>query len=253
MLNKKINMMKKFTLIIIAFVFSISFVNAQSYTLSWNDETLGDTVVISGDPADTELVFHAILTNNSDDTDTIKIQRRLIHLLDGVVHSFCWGGCYIPNSDSIFIPNGFVVLEPGQSSEEWEFSGHYEPHEVIGTSIVEYTFFNKNNVEESLTVVVKFITSPDGVIDQIMAEGHFSDSYPNPATNFINFDYKLTSKVNNANIRIMNLLGSVVKNVEIDKNSTGLRLDISNLTNGVYFYSVIINNEVYKTKKLIVR
>ncbi len=246
-------MMKKFTLIIIAFVFTISFVNAQSYALSWDGETLGDTVVIAGDPADEELIFHAILTNNGDDLDTIKVRRRYIHLIEGSSHQLCWGLCYAPNSDSIFVSPQYVVLESGQSSGEFDFSGHYFPDGIIGISLIEYTFFNINNEDEEITVVVKYTTSPDGIIDQIMADGFVSDIYPNPATHFINLDYELTSKVNNANIRIMNLLGSVVKNVEIDKNSTGLRLDISTLTNGVYFYSVIINNEVYKTKKLIVR
>ena len=245
--------MKKIILLIIAFVFSISFANAQSYVLSWEGETLGDTVVISGDPADAELTFHAILTNNSDDSVAFKVQRRLIHLLDGVTHYFCWGLCYLPNHDSIFVPSGYVGLNAGQSSTEWDFSGHYEPTGVIGTSLVEYKFFNADNEDEFVTVVAKFVTAPDGIMDQIMADGFVSDIYPNPASHFINLDYELTSKVNNANIRVMNLLGSVVKNVEIDKNSTNLRLDISNLTNGVYFYSVIINNEVYKTKKLIVR
>lgn len=252
-------MMKKFTLLIIAFVFTISFVNAQSFALSWEGETLGDTVVIAGDPDDAELVFHAILTNNSDDSVAFKVQRRFIYLLDEVSHYFCWGLCYLPNHDSIFVSSSYVGLNAGQSTTEWDFAGHYfsayedSTINVIGTSLVEYKFFNVDNEDEFITVVAKFVTAPDGIMDQIMAEGFVSDIYPNPASHFINLDYELTSKVNNANIRIMNLLGSVVKNVEIDKNSTGIRLDISNLTNGVYFYSVIINNEVYKTKKLIVR
>jgi len=252
-------MMKKITLLIIASVFIISFVNAQSYTLSWEGETIGDTIVIAGDPADDELVFHAILTNNTDDSVAFKVQRRFIYLLDEVAHYLCWGLCYPANEDSIFVSSGYVGLNAGQSSSEWDFAGHYfsayedSTINVIGTSIVEYKFFNVDNEDEFVTVVAKFVTAPDGVIDQIMADGFVSDIYPNPATNFITFDYELTSHVINANVKIMNLLGSVVKNIEIDKNSTNLRLDISNLTNGVYFYSVIINNEVYKTKKLIVR
>jgi len=253
-------MMKKITPLIIALVFSISFVNAQSYTLSWEEVTLGDTVTISGDPANMELVFHAILTNNSENTVTFDMKRRLIYLLDSTATSYCWGhGCSIPNPDSIVIARDTVILAPGGSTSEEGFSGHYvnedwnKPIGAIGTSLIEYTFFNVDNEDEYVTVVAKFVTAPDGVIDQIMADGFISDMYPNPATHFINLDYELTSKVNSASIRVMNLLGSVVKNVEIDKNSTNLRLDISNLTKGVYFYSVIINNEVYKTKKLIVR
>jgi len=246
-------MMKKITLLMIAFVFSISFVNAQSYVLSWGGITYGDTVVLNADPDTSELVFHGVLTNNTDDSVTIKVQRRFIHLLDGAVHYFCWGQCYIPNQDSIFVSPSYIGLNAGEWTTEWDFAGHYEPVGAVGTSLVEYKFFNIDNEDEQLTVVVKYVTTPNGIIDQVMEDGYISEIYPNPATHFINLDYELTSKVNNANISVMNLLGSVVKNVEIDKNSTNLRLDISNLTKGVYFYSVVINNKVYKTKKLIVR
>jgi len=51
----------------------------------------------------------------------------------------------------------------------------------------------------------------------------------------------------------VNLLGSVVKEVEIDQNSNKLSMDISNLDAGVYFYSIVVNNEVFQTKKLVIR
>lgn len=246
-------MMKKFTLVIITILVAVSFASGQSYSLTHEGEPAEDTVLIVGDPTDFEIAFHAILTNNSDDTDTIKVQRRFISLLDGVIHYYCWGQCYAPNTDSIFVSPAYLVLESGQSTLEGEFSGHYEPRGVIGISIVEYTFFNISNEDEKLTVVVKFKTSPEGILDALMADGYVSDIYPNPATSYVSIDFDMTPEVEKANLRVVNLLGAVVKNVEIDNKSSNLRLDISDLTSGVYFYSVIINNDVYKTKKLIVK
>ncbi|PLX00422.1 MAG: hypothetical protein C0591_01205 [Marinilabiliales bacterium] len=247
-------MMKKFTIILIAFIFSASFLNAQSYSLSWDGEPIGDTLLIVGDPSDFEMVFHAILTNNSDDTDTLKVQRRMIHLLDETVHYLCWSvACYAPNRDSIWVAPDSLVLESGQSTLELDFSAHYEPNGVIGTSMVEYTFFNKSDLDEKVTVVVKYKTSPEGIIDRMDKEGYLSELYPNPAISQVNIDYTLTPDVEKANFRVMNLLGAVVKNLEMDKKSSNLRIDVSDLTSGVYFYSVILNNEVYKTKKLILK
>ncbi len=244
--------MKKFTLIIIAFVFSISFVNAQSYALTWDGEPLGDTVVLDGTP-DAELTFHALLTNNSVDKDTIMITRRFIQILPDVTHYFCWGLCYMPNTDSIYSPSGFVVLEPGQTTTEDAFSGHYMPNGVVGISLVEYTFFNRNDEGERVTVVAKYVTTPDAIAENIFNNITVSEVYPNPATNFVNIDYELPGEVNVASVKIVNLLGSIVMEQQVDTRNNNLRMNISELDGGIYFYSLFVNGEIYSTKKFVVR
>jgi len=243
--------MKKITLLI-AFTLSVVALQAQ-YSLSWDGVAFGDTVVIQGDPADEEMIFNAILTNDSDDTDTIMIQRRRIVMVEGASHYFCWGLCYLPNPDSIFSPPAYIVIQSGASSGELDFAAHYLPDNSVGTSMFEYTFFNKNDRDEKVVVVAEFVTSPSGVLDQMMANAHISDLYPNPATSFVSLNYDLPTQVESARIKIINILGSIVKDEEMNKNASNLRIDVSDLTNGVYFYSIIINNEVYKTKKLIVK
>jgi len=246
-------MMKKFTLIMIVLLFSASFVNAQSYALTWDGSEIGEEIMFIGDPADFEIVFHAVLTNNSDDIDTIKVRRTYIEFLEGPTHYLCWGLCYAPNPDPVFISPAYVVLGPGESCTVDDFAAHYEINGVIGTSIIEYTFFNQSDEDENITVTVTYKTSPEGIAEQLMANGFISEIYPNPATSQVTLDYELTPQVNKASIRLMNLLGAVVKDVDLNKNTSNIQLDVSDLTSGVYFYSVLINNEVYKTKKLIVK
>ncbi|NQU34867.1 MAG: T9SS type A sorting domain-containing protein [Bacteroidetes bacterium] len=244
--------MKKILLSLAVILVTVFSINAQSYSLSWEGEALGDTVVLLGDP-DAEIVFGALLTNNSANTDTIKIVRRLVKLIPDVSHYFCWGVCYQPNLDSIFAPNAYVVLEANQTSGEFDFSAHYEPLGVIGTSTVEYTFFNQSDENENIVVVAKFVTSPDGINDNILNNSKVSEIYPNPAENFINLDYELPNEVRQASIKIVNILGSIVKEQQIDTRSNTHRIDISDINGGIYFYSVLINGEALSTKKLIVR
>jgi hypothetical protein len=252
-------MMKRFTFLFTVLIFFATGLSAQ-YTLSWDGEVLGDTVTVQGDPSDTELVFEAILTNNSEDTVAFKLQRRLILLLDGTTTSYCWGtSCFPPNNmDSIDVARDTVLLAPNQATPEGKFSGHYLAEDfgeltVVGTSMIEYKFFNEEDEDDNVTVVVKFVTTPDGIVDQLMNNAFISDLYPNPATSFVTINYDLPQEVTNASVRIINILGSVVKNEVMNKNATSLRMDISDLTNGVYFYSIVINDKVYKTKKLIVK
>jgi hypothetical protein len=244
--------MKKYLLLFILTVVFISYSSAQ-YSLSWEGETLGDTVLVAGEPSEFELEFHAILTNNGDDTDSIKVRRRLIHLIDGVIHYYCWGACYQPNTDSITVSSLSVELEPGASSGEFDFSGHYQPNNQTGTSWVEYTFFNIHDENESITVVAQFTTEYVGLHEGIMKEGYVSEVYPNPATHMINFDYQLTPQVSQASVKVINLLGEVVKDVNFGLGSNNKRIDVSDLSNGVYFCSIMINGEIYETKKLVVQ
>ena len=243
---------------IVVIVKFVTSADQSDYALSWDGEPLGDTVTVKGDPAETELIFHAIFTNNSSDSDSVLVKRELLSVLDGVHDQLCWGLCYAPNTDPVFISPSGIRIEAGQSTEDFVFSGHYLSQEydmpigVIGTSVFKYTFFNANDEDENIVVVVEYDTSPDGIAEHLMANGFVSEIYPNPATTFANIDYELTPQVKKASLRVINLLGAVVKDVELNKNASNHRLDVSNLTRGVYFYSVIINNEVYKTKKLIV-
>lgn len=72
--------------------------------------------------------------------------------------------CYPPNiSESI----GYLSLAGGQSSSEGDFSGHYEPHNNYGDSYIEYEFFNMNNEDENVKVVVQFATITVGINENV--------------------------------------------------------------------------------------
>ncbi len=61
--------------------------------------------------------------------------------------------------------------------------------------------------------------------------------YPNPASDIINFDLKFINQ--DAELLIYNSLGQVVRQVSVDKGKPNMQVEITNLHNGVYFYSVI--------------
>lgn len=77
-------------------------------------------------------------------------------------------------------------------------------------------------------------------------------AYPNPASNQVSFDYTLSDQTINAYIRVHNLLGTVVKETRLDYFSGKLILDVCDLNEGFYFYSIVVNNEVIDTKRLVI-
>jgi len=73
--------------------------------------------------------------------------------------------------------------------------------------------------------------------------------YPNPFSMFTSIKINDASQINNAELRIYNILGSQVMSSGITKHLT--TLNTSNLTSGIYFYKVIVNNKIIQTGKLI--
>lgn len=243
--------MKKILLSIAVILVTIFYTNAQSFSLSWGGEVIGDTVIITPD-AETinDLLFEAIVHNNSDNGANVKVVREQVSLVDGSSNYFCWGACYPPFVDS----SGMTMFIPaGGQSGDIDFSAHYEINETVGLSIIKFHYYNVDNPDDKIVVVVKFDTRPDGINEAILAKIKVSDIYPNPAVNYVDLNYDLPREVETATVKIVNILGSVVKEQQIDTGNGKLRMDISDMNDGIYFYSIFVNGEAYKTKKLIVK
>ena len=245
-------MMKKLLSFIIIVLIAGSVSNAQSLSLSWDGEAVADTTTIwvnpdSGDP----FSFHAVVTNNADKIIKVKVLRTNIDVLEGSSNSFCFASqCYPPFMDE---SADYVVLNSGESNAEDDFHGDFLSGGAIGTSLVSYRFFDIDNPTDYVEAIVKFWSSPTGLDENIKKGIEISNAYPNPANDKFNINYNFETRPADARVKIVNLLGSVVKEVELDQNSDKLSMDISDLNAGVYFYSVIINNEIYQTKKLVIR
>jgi len=242
--------MKKTILFFAALLIAVISSNAQGLYLSWEGETLGESVTIWGEPTSSEIDFHAVIHNNSGNGMNIKVRRSQIEIVDGTLNQFYWKVLYAPQVDEstnyLFVPNG-------GSSEATDFFGRYLPSAKNGTTTVEYTFYNKDNESQNVKVTVKYWASPEGIADEAMQGGSISDIYPNPAGQTVNLDYNLPEGVQSAKVRIVNLLGMVVKEADVDRRGSKLTMDVAELDGGIYFYTVIINNDVYKTRKLIIQ
>jgi hypothetical protein len=73
--------------------------------------------------------------------------------------------------------------------------------------------------------------------------------YPNPFSTYTTITINDASQINNAELRIYNVLGEEVMNTPVTKQLT--TLETSNLPSGIYFYKVISNNKPIQSGKLI--
>ena len=80
----------------------------------------------------------------------------------------------------------------------------------------------------------------------------FSNPFPNPANDKTSINFQLPSN-SEARVMLRNLLGSVVKEITVRGVETRFYINTADLNNGLYFYSVMFENRILFTKKLIVK
>ncbi len=239
--------MKKILLFLLLIGFSVTGF-AQVLELYHEGELLpaGSTITIAGEPTEQELVSHLTVKNVSSATVDVYCRKMELEVVPNTNNYFCWGLCY---GSDVFLSLLSVQIDPDMTTDE--FSGHYQPLQQAGVTQMCYSFFDVNNPNDSTYVYVNFFASSVGIGEYGANEMFVSAPYPNPAVNHTSFDYQF-AEPGYSKIVLMNMLGAVVREQLISNNSGTLRMHVSDLKEGVYFYSVMHNNQVVETKKLVV-
>jgi hypothetical protein len=240
--------MKK-TILLLGIFLTFSLSNfAQNLTLSNNSGTVlnGDTVTVNGVASNT-LMCHVDVANNSAAELSVKCRRTELNMVTGSTNSICWGGqCWPDNVSQTPDP---TVIAAGDTATE--FSGDYNPHGFAGTSIIKYKFFNMNNVTDTVCFFGKFIAASVG-IDESVVYSDISPAFPNPSDKASFINYRLSENDNHAKVIVSDMVGNEVKTISLEGKEGKVRIDTYNMPEGIYFYSFILNNKAYYTKKLVV-
>lgn len=242
---KKILLLSFFVLLLFSQMNSFG----QSLTLSWDGHVLGDTVSVLPS-TDSELTFSAIVNNVSDNSFMVNAARIELSMPSGATSSFRWEQNYGPTTDTATSPK--FIPSMGSSNDD-TFLGRYKPNGSTEVAMIKYSFYKVDDPSDAVSVVVKYMHTPSATEETLVEGVSFSNVYPNPGNNVIHIDYRMAPDTGSSTLRIVNILGVVVKEVPFNIDNNTLQLDISDLKGGIYFYSISIDEKVYKTKKLIVR
>jgi hypothetical protein len=80
-----------------------------------------------------------------------------------------------------------------------------------------------------------------------------SHLYPNPAADYALVDYQFSGNNQEVKIAIYNVLGLVVKEVELDREDHSAKISLKELNSGLYMYQLLVDGKPVATKKLMVR
>ncbi|NVO20089.1 MAG: hypothetical protein HXX13_10335 [Bacteroidetes bacterium] len=187
------------------------------------------------------------IQNNSGQNLEMFVHRITNSAVPGTLNSFCYGICYQPETDtsfvSVFIHNGTV---------DSGFVADYYPDKHGGTTSLTYEFFDNSIFGIPLVAdfTINFILRGVGMPD---LEGlTFNGPYPNPAGANAFIDYSFAKPVNNSYLSVRNILGSEVERVMMNSESGKAMLLTSDLANGIYSCSLVIDGKNMLSRKLIV-
>jgi hypothetical protein len=138
------------------------------------------------------------------------------------------------------IANFYVALDAGLNQNE---------------SSLRYIAYNKSNPAQSIDLDLNFVVEekPEKTALYNSRQVTLYDVYPNPAVEHANLAYKLTSDRVKAKILLHNILGNVIGEYDLSALENVIRINTEDLSPGIYFYTLYVENEGVMTRKLIVK
>lgn len=171
-------------------------------------------------------------------------------IVEGTSTWLCFGQCLAPST-------GVQETNPEEmtAGSPMLFSGHYMADDYTTVlsreQSVTFELWNAANPDEKFVINVIFKYSLTGV-EEVAAQNVIS-AYPTPATDVVNFDYDLSGSVNSAAVVIYNMAGQEVMRSELNGVSGKLSMNVGDLSEGVYFYSLVINGKTEKSSKIVIK
>lgn len=228
---------------------------------------------------------HVWVRNNGSTPVTLIVERTVSMISNGLVYNdstpgssvnfFCWGSCYPPQ---VSISGESVSIDAG-ATDKISFEADYEIKggaSLNDTAQITYCFIddcNPSNVQcftalyclaspsDSTYQIIGFDTSwclvdtGSGTaienIEHLFEEPSLNIS-PNPAKEVLNLVYSLGSRDGEGDFILRNMLGAIVSKKKLYGPTGKIAVPVTKLNRGVYFYSLVLDQKIYSTKKLII-
>ena len=158
-------------------------------------------------------------------------------------------------STQVYSYNAKVVTESGQELLSIPGGLYLSLHDLgeQGVKLVAYSY-NFSVFPETVQTHIYRLPGQDAtkVNSQDMA-GYSANAFPNPAHAYTSIPYKLPEGVNEGEIKLTDIIGQIIRSYLVDKNFDHLRVVTSDLSAGVYVYSVMADRGIVQTGKFVVR
>jgi hypothetical protein len=244
--------MKKIILSSLSIIFSFALFAQSSFQIhdhSGNNIS-GSTIHVWEDSSTViEASFEVMNMNSTQPFLMAKCKRRLnSSTIPGSANYFCWVACYSPVTN---VSPSADTLYYNQAYNK--FHGYMNPYNASGDVSVTYTVYDNTNNNDSTWVTIVYHAGAVGIANLApTGENKLTAAYPNPVASVANLSYTLKSNVQVAKISIYDMLGNLVKEIQLEEKQGTVKMHVDEMQPGIYFYSLVADSKVISTKKMIV-
>jgi hypothetical protein len=227
---------------------------SQSLSLSnQNGPIVPNSIIIQpGTPDSVTLNTYIDITNTGNAPLNVLCRKTELNMIDSTRTFICWANfCYAPH---IYVTPNTQSIGSGETYTG--FKGIYA-HDTynffsVGESVVRWTFFDQDNLNDSVSVTVRYPTYPVSIGELYGSVSVLSAIYPNPVSFTANTEFTVP-RGSQGSILIRDVVGAVVQTYLVPAGTGKIQMNVSNLSDGVYFCSLLIDGRPAHTRKLIVR
>lgn len=213
------------------------------------------STILEATTEEVDIVSYLFVKNTGTTSKKLRVRREIIQLAPNHESIFCFGGMCLDGSNDLS-----VVSELGAGATTSYVNALNPKLENIynnpGTSKIKYTVFDVDNPDDNisieLTYVVKLPTDVHMPFD-FAPVTILANAFPSPATDVAHIDYNIAQSFNNASITVYNLIGNPLYTFPVDMPKGRAELQVSSMTPGVYFYSIVADGKKLATKKLVIK
>lgn len=246
----------------LALIFAAISMFGQSLHLLIDQKDVTNTTinipVVSGDLSETQI---GILNTTGNSID-YQVNRTILNppMNDSCASLYFCAGitCYPPNSSITWTPKTSPVTIKAHGSMPdgngtYGVFAHYDVcPDICNDLYVRYRVYNTaSNTNDTAFLTIKY-TCSNGIEKHSKNAGTISDAYPNPANTGFSANYQLNGSTR-GEIVVSDIIGKEIQRISVNDKEGHIYVNTSQLTSGVYFYSLLVNGSNVTTKKVVIQ
>lgn len=197
----------------------------------------------------------ANVKNKSNQSVGIAVDYVKSSITPGHSLVVCWGALCFPDHTTPFPSRSIGAGQTTDKTKGEHFDVKLTPNNVVGESRVTYRFKDVLDSTSFIDQEFVFNVRPTGIFSYARLANNsafLSSAYPSPTSSTATFNYALPSHIQNPTLKVYDMMGKVIQSQVLDDSAGEVEINVRNLQDGIYFYSLSHQGQVLATKKLIV-
>ena len=190
--------------------------------------------------------------NTSGMTLNMTCKRVPVYEVPETKSQYCWGILCSAWSNGVLTLSEVVPLDNNQSTNT--FHVKYAPYGHAGQSVFQYCYADDMHLIDEFCYEVNFCVASECIVgvENVKPSGTITQISPNPIERTGTLAYAFNTVPNAGKIVVHNMMGALVKEIQITNKNGVVILNAADFESGIYFCSIEDGGKVFETQRLVI-